>query len=83
MSEPQYYIDYISSNKDGGEHHDIYAQVPHINQIQPVLNASHMISSIRQALVDLRDSLIPFSWSHTQHTYNQQDSVNEKMNLPI
>ncbi len=87
ISEPHYYFDDFSSNKDGGEYNgginDMYAHVPDINQIQPSLNIPHIISSIRQCLADLRDSVIPLSWSHAQPISNPQQPVNEQMDLPI
>jgi len=87
ISEPHYYFDDLSSNKDGSEYNgginNMYAHVPNINQIQPSLNIPHIISSIRQSLTDLRDSLIPLSWSRAQPISNPQQPVKEKMDLPI
>lgn len=88
MSEPQYCIDDTSSNKDGSDYHhdnddDVYSQVPHINQIRPTLAIPKMLSSIKQSLDDLRISLIPFSWSHAQHIYDQRSPSKEKKDLPV
>ncbi len=82
MSEPQYFIDDTPNNKDNSEYHgknnDPYAQIPNINQIQPDVTISHMISSIKQSLDDLCTSLVPYSWSHAQRVYNQKNPLNEK-----
>lgn len=87
MSEPQYYIDDISSTTNDPEYNDkvnnLYAHIPNINQIQPSLSIPHMASSVKQSLVDLRDCLLPVSWSQKQHIYYLEKPISEKPGLPI
>jgi len=87
ISESHYYIDDISSNKDGGKYNsgtnNLYAELPHINQIRPSLNIRYIISTIRQCLADLCYSLIPLSWLHIEHIDNPEKPINEKMDFRI
>ncbi|CAF1478959.1 unnamed protein product [Adineta steineri] len=67
MIEPQYCIDDCD--------YDTYSQ------IKPVLTVSHMATSVKQCLLDLYISLIPFNWSHAQCVYDQSGTVNEKKDI--
>ncbi|CAF0795153.1 unnamed protein product [Rotaria sordida] len=86
-TEPQYYINDTSIDKDSNTYHNEYNdtsfEIQYLYQIRPILTVSHVISSIKQSFTYLYYSLIPSKWLPTQHTNNQQSPDDIKMDLPI
>jgi hypothetical protein len=72
-----YYGDDISIEKDGSEYY-VPPQVPHLNQIEPILSVSHVVSSFKQSLEDLGNTVLPTRW-----TTNQETPVKENSDLPV
>ena len=58
--EPQYYIDKTPTTDD--DHH-VHSEVIDLGAVEPNLSIKHMLASIKQCFIDLRNSLIPFRWS--------------------
>jgi hypothetical protein len=43
------------------------------------MSMTHIVVSIKQCFIDLRDSLIPFGWSQAQqHIHHPKSPINEK-----
>lgn len=83
LSQPEYYVDDVSIQKDYSENNDLVSQVPHLNQIQPILTVSEVVSSIRQALEHLGNTVIPHRWSTAQQMVIKESPVQEKTDLSI
>jgi hypothetical protein len=65
FSRPVYYVDDVPIEKDGNEYHIENTNVQ-TNQIQPILTVSEVVSSMKQALENLGNTVLPQRWSTTQ-----------------
>ena len=58
LSRPVYYANDVPIAKDGNAYYIENTDV-HINQIQPILTVSEVVSSMKQALENLGNTVIP------------------------
>ena len=83
MSEPQYYVEDPIEQKVNDGHNEPYPQVTNINEIQPILTVSQIVSSMKQSFEDLSEALRPFTWSRAVQVHNQQNQVDQKEDLHV
>ncbi len=86
-TQPEYYVEDVSIEKDGNEYYsenkDAVSPVAYLNQIQPILTVSEVVSSVKHALEDLGNAVIPHRWSTAKQMVTEESSVQEKTDLSI